>query len=247
MKKQNFFCISAFLSVGLFAGATLVSADETVTIKAKKFSLANFVMPAGSTPGNIAVSTTQPSGITKSPTFKGTQQYYGQLDLGDPVNPYYFALDLKNKDGKDTFVMYFDKNHNGDLTDDGDPLKNQGDGSGGPGGFATTLTVKWSKLIADPNDSFGTDPFSIWFFSNSNNWSSQKVSHYSRTQLKGSVTLGSQTYPAYLVDSGYNDANLINDGVIIDLNKNGKYDQGEGPFTSTTVNGKTYNFNIAWK
>lgn len=244
MKHLHFPILSLTLVLATLTTAAMAE-DTNINIDATKFKPVEMVMPAMSTPQQTTLSTTQPTGITKIPTFKGSQQYYGTLNLGDPVADYYFALDLQTKDSKQFFVMYFDQNHDGDLTNDGSAHQNQGSGSGAPGDFATKLPVNWNTLIAAKT--FGNTSFNIWFFSNQGGWPTLQVSHYSRTQLKGKVKLDKKhKYKAYLVDSGYNDANLTNDGVILDLNNNGVYDPGEGPFQSYTANGKTYNFQISW-
>jgi hypothetical protein len=240
IQKATFsFLMAACVSPAIADDAT------TVTVHAGSFKPVNMVAPASSQPSSTQLSTTRPVEITNVPKFKGTQQWYGYLDLGNQANRrFYFALDLVSKNNAQIFVMYFDKNKNGNLADDGDPLKNQGSGSGGPGAFATQISVPWKKLIESKPFK---GKFDIWFFINQQGWDQgQMASHYSQTQLKGKVKLSGKKYKAFLVDQGYNDADLTNDGIILDLNGNGHVDPNEQPSTTQTVQGKTYNFSISW-
>ena len=198
------------------------TADLSVTISANGFEPVEFQIGAGSTPLNVPLSGDRPAALRREPAYEGSQQWYGVLTLGSPVREFAFALDLL-PNGK--FAMWFDVDANGDLTDDGAPRTNQGSGDGGPGGFATILRVPWRALTAEAP--FDGD-FSIWFYSNKSGWKrGQRASHYSRTQLKGRQLIGDREYVAWIADSGYNDADLTNDGMWVDLNANGKADKDE--------------------
>ena len=136
-------------------------------------------------------------------------------------------------------VLYFDRNQNGDLTDDGGPIPNQGVGL-----FATEIKLPLRRLIKkmdDPGD------FSIWFFVNASSWKRNTANHYSKTSFKGRVIVGGVDYLAFLAERGRNDADFTNDGIYIDLNRNGKIEQpGEyiQPGHSFTINGQLYVCNI---
>ena len=68
-------------------------------------------------PVQIKLTDVKPAGITKEPVYR-TKPQYGVIHLGNgPKADTYFALD-EPKDAD--FKIYIDKNHNGDLTDDGD-------------------------------------------------------------------------------------------------------------------------------
>jgi hypothetical protein len=198
------------------------SSDLSVDISANGFEPVEFRIGASSTPLNLPLSRDLPAALRREPVYEGSQQWYGVLTLGSPVRKFPFALDLLS-DGK--FAMWFDADANGDLTNDGAPRSNQGSGDGGPGGFATTLRVAWRSLSVEAP--FGGE-FSIWFYSNKAGWErGQRASHYSRTQLEGKQAVGDRVYVAWIADSGYNDADLTNDGVWVDLNANGKADKDE--------------------
>ena len=66
-------------------------------------------------PVPIELSDTRPDGISKEPAYKGKPKY-GVLHIGTGA-PLFLALD--EPEGGDARI-YFDANHNGDLTDDGD-------------------------------------------------------------------------------------------------------------------------------
>ena len=127
------------------------------------------------------------------------------------------ALDLL-PDG--AFRIWFDGNGNGDLTDDGPPRANASSWDGGPGGFATELQVPW-RLLSDRAPF--QEPFRIWFFSNPAGWrQGHLASHYSRTQLRGAVTEDGVRRTAWVVDLGYNDGDLTNDGLWVDRDGDGR-------------------------
>ncbi len=180
--------------------------------------------------------------IKKEPAYKGYARWYGFMELGSQeVSRLYFVLDLQKNE---TFVLYFDANKNLDLSDDGVPLKHTGSGDGGFDGFATNIVIPWKSIIKD--FPYVTD-FKIWFFMNEGGWTSgQKASHYSRTQLEQMLLIGGKEYRAVIVDTGENDADLTNDGIIIDANRNGDFDPGERPATEYVLDGKTYKFKIVW-
>ncbi|MDX1514351.1 MAG: hypothetical protein R3174_11490 [Gammaproteobacteria bacterium] len=193
-----------------------------ISLLEEGFEPVTFDIRASSFPLNLSLTRTRPGSVREEPRYAGDEIWYGVLELGGPPRDFPFALDL-TPEGR--FRMYFDANSNGDLTDDAGPLENQGSGDGGPGGFATRLRVPWPLL--SPQSGFQGE-FEIWFFSNKSGWEKgNRASHYSRTQLRGEVTLHGRRYRAWIADSGYNDADLTNDGVLLDLNGNGKADRDE--------------------
>jgi hypothetical protein len=216
--------------------------SNRISVAAREFSPAPVIAGSSSSPLNISVTTNRPEELAQEPQYNGQQQWYGNMVLGNKERPrFFFVLDLQEDN---SFALYFDRNNNRDLTDDGPPLLNKGSGSGGPGGFACELRIPWETLILD--SPFDGD-FEIWFSSNQAGWEQgHRLSHYSRTQLKGSVEVGGQRYAAVLADRGYNDADLTNDGIVLDLNGNGKFDREERASTMHTINGIEYEFDVAW-
>jgi hypothetical protein len=185
------------------------------------------------------LSPTPPARITKHPVYQGSSQRYGTLRLGTRENPLYdFVFDLISGPHP---IVYFDTNQNGDLSDDGKPLTNQGSGI-----FATVITLPFRRLVGEV--SFPGE-YKLWFFTNDSLWQRQAIAHYSRTQLKGTVQIAGKAYVAYIADAGNNDADLTNDGLSVDLNGNGAIDRHEEYFPPDRVahfHGKDYAFVITW-
>lgn len=274
-----------FLIFILFSGNLYAERIEEVDvfISADDFKSDHFGQIASNYALNDALTSIRYWEIVKEPRYSGYERWYGYIDLGNMYNKrHYFALDLQQDN---TFLLYFDVNKNGDLSDDGTPLKNQGSGSGEPGSFACLVKIPWKTLI---NDSPFNGNFEIWFYVNEYGWQDERTptacllgnleaqqgphytkeellngrraEHYSKTQLKGKVNLDGKTYTAYIIDTGYNDADLTNDGIAIDIDGNGRIDakktaaQGgfssnsndERPKTIHNINGKKYEFNIFW-
>ena len=220
----------------------LASRKINLSIGKDGFVPVEFLGSARWSPLNNQLTRDRSDAIRKIPDFKGREQWHGYIDLGNRDNKrFYFVLDQQSDA---TWSLYFDKNNNGDLTDDGAPLRNRGSGAGGAGGFACTISIPWPVLI---EGSRFTGDFNIWFFSNRAGWEQGKrVSHYSRTQLQGKLRIGNHDYMALLIDQGDNDADLTNDGVAIDLNRDGKIDQDEPPQAVHKINGEAYAFNVSW-
>jgi len=178
-----------------------------------------------------------PKEIIKKPDFKGTRQRYGKLTLGtQPDKTYCFVLDIQT-DGSP--VLYFDKNRNGNLADDGPPLKNKGSGV-----FATTVSIPIRRLIKEYDRKAN---FNIWIYTK--NWPEPTFHHYSRTQMKGRVYLNGKTYLAYIAERDLNDADFTNDGLYLDIDQNDKIDsQTEwiGPGEKIVIDGKAYRFDVQW-
>jgi hypothetical protein len=130
---------------------------------------------------------------------------------------------------------------NDNLADDGAPLTNQGTGF-----FATTLRLPLTRLV--PHGRLpGT--YEAWVFTNQALWQQGLMTYYSRTQLKGPVTIAGQTYTAYIADGLNNDADFTNDAIHIDLDGNGTIDpQTESflPGSIAHIHNQPYIFEITW-
>jgi tetratricopeptide (TPR) repeat protein len=185
------------------------------------------------------LSDTPPVVIVREPKYEGSSQKYGKLILGTRKNrTYHFVLD--NKQGSHP-VLYFDRNQNGDLTDDGPPLENRGTGI-----FGTTITLPMKQLNAELDDA---GEFKIWFFTNDALWPKGITRHYSTTQMKGQVKIKGTPYLGYLAERGANDADFRNDGIFLDFNRNGKIespDEYVGDRQVASINGEAYWFDVQW-
>ncbi|MFQ5443821.1 MAG: DUF4124 domain-containing protein [Nitrospinales bacterium] len=185
------------------------------------------------------LSDAPPPGLRGEPKYRGRSQKYGQILLGTKKEKtYHFVLDLIPSSNP---VLYFDLNRNGNLADDGPPLTNQGSGF-----FATEIRIPFHQLVDDvelPGD------YAAWFFTNDSLWEKGKVAHYTRTELKGTVTIDGTNYLAYISETGMNDADFTNDGIYIDLDQNGEIDKKKEKFPANKaarIDAKSYEILIDW-
>jgi tetratricopeptide (TPR) repeat protein len=185
------------------------------------------------------LSDTPPKVIVREPKYEGPSQKYGKLILGTRKNrTYHFVLDIKKGSHP---VLHFDRNQNGDLTDDGPPLENRGTGI-----FGTTITLPMKQLVAELDEA---GEFTIWFFTNDALWPKGITRHYTTTQMKGQVKIKGSPYLGYLAERGANDADFRNDGIFLDFNRNGKIespDEYVGDRQVASINGKAYWFDVQW-
>ncbi len=75
------------------------------------------------------------------------------------------------------------------------------------------------------------------------------MGHYSRTQLRGSLTVHGKTYLAYIGETGVNDADFTNDGIYLDVNGNGKIEyraERIGHHQVALIDEREYWFDIRW-
>jgi hypothetical protein len=134
--------------------------------------------------------------------------------------------------------LYLDRNRNGDLTDDGAPLANEGGG-----GFATTLRLPLAEVTGRPFE--GT--YDLWVYVDERR--DDRLQVYSRTQLSGEVTLGGRSYPAVVADNLVLDGDFTNDGIAIDLDGDGRF---RGPREvlrageALELSGIAYRFDVTW-
>ena len=95
----------------------------------------------------------------------------------------------------------------------------------------------------------GSDlPYTIWFYTNKSLWQQQRASHYSQVMLKGEVPIAGVDYLAYITGTGTNDGRFVNDDILIGLNQDGKFGDGErvGRGNVAKFNGKRYQLDIDW-
>ena len=180
----------------------------------------------------------KPAGIVREPDYRGSIRKYGTMKPGTTKkNNFLFALDITPGGYA---ALYFDKNQNGDLTDDG-PITNE-EKSGTY--FAGTLTLPFSSIMDKVN--FSEYRGSLWIDTVS--WSRNRMCYFSATQLKGEVTIESTPYLVYIVDSRENEADYTNDGIYIDLNQDKRIDvkaEHVPPDGAAVINGKNYSFMIS--
>jgi len=168
------------------------------------------------------------------PMFRAPHQRYGMIRLAHG-REHGFALDL----AASGYRLFFDRNRNGDLQDDGEPLLNQGKGL-----FASRILLPLAQVSGIPKLK---GDYQLWLFTNPGNWKRGKMLYYSMTQLQGDLLLKGKRYTAYLADNGPVDGDYRNDGISIDLNGDGKINRRSELFPAgkpAMIDGKAYNFRI---
>lgn len=109
-------------------------------------------------------------------------------------------------------TLYVDKNHNLDLTDDGPPLVADTEA------FAVTLVLPFYEATGI----MGLDgEYKLWIYRPG---SSGSLRYYPLTQLVGQITLDGRTFDALIMEGERTDANFLNDGILVDWNRDGEFD-----------------------
>ena len=94
----------------------------------------------------LPLTTTRPTGVVREPAYRGTP-YSGVIKLGDgPRAETRFVADRTPDERRYENRLYFDRNHNGDFTDDGDgELQSVGKNIPGArvGPHFTSLPASW--------------------------------------------------------------------------------------------------------
>ncbi len=187
----------------------------------------------------VKLSSKAPKNLTGTPEFEGSEQGFGFIKLGTrEPREYWFALDILDNDA---VQLYFDFNHNQDLSDDGPPVKNQGNGV-----YAAEIRIPFDQLFEKAGIE---DDYKAWFFTNDSMWKKREVTYYSRTQWKGTIRLAGREFTFYLADSVDNDADPTNNGINIDLNKDGKINNKTEHFDTgepIKYQGNKYPYEIMW-
>ncbi len=205
----------------------------------KNFTMVDLQTESSWRPDSDRLAPSPPSELLAEPEYEGRSRLYGKLNIGTfPDKVYTFAFDLV--DGPHP-VLYFDKNGNRDLTDDGGPIASQR-----PGIFGADIRIPISSLIKEMDSD---RDYHMWLFTNDSMWDKGYAAHYSTTQFKGKVEIDGKSYTAYIVEQGYNDADFTNDGIRLDLNGDGKIDgrtEIVGPGNVVEIEGRQYLFDIDW-
>ncbi len=203
------------------------------------FVLVNHEIGSSWLPYSCPLTSDPPVPLYNEPAYEGGSWLYGKLDLGTyPARSRAFVFDLVDAPNP---LLYFDVNGNGDLTDDGGPFYNQGSGI-----FSTEIRIPVAGLIKELESK---EDFSIWFFTNDSLWEKRYASHYSKSQLKGTVLIEGRTYNAIVSERGTNDADFTNDGICVDWNGDAKFDRKTEtvmPDHVVEVGGREYYFDISW-
>lgn len=188
----------------------------------------------GAVSQSISISPRPDQRMHRLPRFTAPQQRYGVIRLANG-REYGFALDLAAAG----YRMFLDRNRNGDLRDDGEPLTNQGRGL-----FASKLVFPLAQVTGIPRLK---GEYRLWLFTDPENWNRGKMLYYCMTQLQGALLLKGRKYRVYLADNGPVDGDYRNDGISIDLNDDGKIDRNSELFAQgqpAVINGEKFSFRI---
>ena len=99
-----------------------------------------------------------------------------------------------------------------DLTDDGAPL------TADSNAFAVILTIP----MYEATGIMGLDgDYRLWIYRPGTTGS---LRYYPLTQLVGQVALDGRAYDALIVEGERTDANFLNDGILVDWNRDGEFD-----------------------
>jgi len=180
--------------------------------------------------------------LSREPQYKSQKVQYGFLKLGNAKdNKYTFVIDDLESD---TWIGYFDKNNNEDLTDDGPPLKNQGSGK-----FATMLALEVPVVFPRKRKPVNR-PYNLWFSINNDG-----AKFYSRCHYTGHVEVGEvitrtwtdKKYTAIVYEMFNHDALYRESGIWIDLDRDGKLDKEKEHFANGATlktDGKDYTIRL---
>ena len=186
-------------------------------------------------PGTDTLSPIRPQAIVKEPVYQGIERRYGSMELGIPRHTYNFSLDRSSGPHP---VIYFDVNRNGDLSDDGPPVLNEGTGF-----FSNSIRIPFSQIHERYQ---GKEYCNILFYMRESDWNGA-ASHYTQTQLYGTVTIADKEYAAYLAETRINDGDFTNDGIYLDIDQDGTINsQTEhiGFGQALSLDGHSYRFMI---
>ncbi|NNF99451.1 MAG: HEAT repeat domain-containing protein [Desulfobacteraceae bacterium] len=187
----------------------------------------------------LQLSTQRPGYITKIPKFNGDSQLYGRFQLGSRENNHFhFAFDRIEEPHPHLFV---DVNQNGDLSDDGDSIRNTGRGV-----FGASVYIPFHRMADEVQLK---SSYRMWVFAKDDLWRKKQLAYYSWTQFKGKINFMDKHYTAYIGDIHNNDGDYTNDGVSIDLNENGEIEFNQeyiDPGEAMGIDGQKNVFIVQW-
>jgi hypothetical protein len=185
-------------------------------------------------PQVVELSQTPYQRLRRLPQFASRQQRYGVIKLASG-RELGFVVDL----AASGYQMYLDLNRNGDLSDDGPPLDNQGKTL-----FASRLNLPLEAVTGI----HGLEgEYRLWIYTNQGNWERERMLYYCMTQLRGELLLKGKRYTVFLADNGPVDGDYRNDGINIDLDSNGEIDRRSEFFPQgqpVVIDGVSYLFHV---
>ncbi len=206
-----------------------VAVELPVSIAADGFRVAGF--RAAALAHEIDLAPEPPRGL-RLPARYGVA-YYGVLALG-AERPYRLMLVQEGSARR----LYVDRNRNGDLTDDGEPLRNEGSGR-----FAASLKLPLAEVTGGRLEG----SYDLWVYLDDRR--DDQLHAYSRTQLAGEVGVEGRRVAAILADNAVLDGDYTNDGIALDLDGDRRFDGSRervGPGETLELGGRSYRFRVGW-
>lgn len=150
----------------------------------------------------------------REPDYLG-QVGYGCIGLG-AAGDRLFLLALDRPAGK-PWRLYFDGDNDGDLTNDGGPLFNQGTGK-----FAYPVEARIK--VVGPGGSLLTVPYRLWLWADAE---AREMRFYAQAHFAGTLAVGSRRYAIAAFEARAHDGLFHEDGLWIDADGDGRFGDGE--------------------
>jgi thiol-disulfide isomerase/thioredoxin len=169
--------------------------------------------------------------LSAEPAYHSKQVYYGYLRLGNAEdNRFVFAIDESDKS---PWFGYFDRNNNGDLTDDGPPC-------------IISANVEFDVAVVLPNGKTANRPYRIWQWPN-NQSSAPCIRFYSVCHHQIKLRLNGEAITAIAFEQYNHDCLYHDDGLWIDVNGDNHIDEKKELFkdgSTVTVKGKPFQLKL---
>lgn len=153
--------------------------------------------------------------------------HWGILILGNAAdNRFVFAIDESDKS---PWFGYFDRNNNGDLTDDGPPV-------------IISANVEFDVAVVLSNGKTVRRPYKIWQWPN-NQSSNPCIRFYSVCHHQTKLHLNGETITAVAFEQYNHDALYRDDGIWLDLNGDNRMDEKTELFkdgSTVTAKGRAF-------
>lgn len=217
---------------------TVESSAEPVQIQVVDVPIGKVFSPVGfqitAVSDVLTLSETPPPGLRMPPSFEAKHGQFARWELSEGRS-LLLAMDHRPNGA----VMFVDANGNGDLTDDGAPLENLGDGY-----FATELTFSLPRISGIKGLK---GDYRLWLYLSDEGRRSDRLRFYAMTQLKGRIRLAGKVFDIWLADNTKLDGDYRNDGLYIDLNGDERIDMADEfvpPGERLRHDGENYRFEI---
>ncbi|MBI5576966.1 MAG: hypothetical protein HY896_11465 [Deltaproteobacteria bacterium] len=200
---------------------------ETIRLEMKSLQPQQNRVATRSENAPLPLSSTSTAGLRNLPEDHG-EVWYGKLSLGE--EPQHFPIVLA---AGAPARLWLDRNRNGDLSDDGPPIQSRG----------TSVFAAEVQATVAPIEK----PLSLWLYTNDRLWKERQLTFYNRTQLVGRPIVGGREFLVVVAERGRHDGNFSNDGIYVDINRDGKIDPSSEyvpPGGGVSLLGRRYRFEV---